>query len=200
MHIGQEKFANKWLGIFGGFLAMFLFLLVFYSCKGDSTEEINPGEGKYIKDFPNINVNERKISLLYIGSSFGVNTCIQFPFLANHFGIDINCAIMFKGAASLKFYADACDNDTPIFTFFYNNNGKFKNKYYTIDGILDKQDWDIVVVQRGGKEAAIWEDEQEEALKRLILYIKNHTKNKPTFLFNATHARSCDYFLIYIIK
>ena len=172
-----------------------------FSCQEDNLEELGAVNHHRQAEWEKVKPNHseaspevRQLSLLFIGSSFGVNTCIQFPFLAKHYGIDITCAIMFKGSAPIKFYADACENDTLIVTNIFNNDGRYRISKKTIDDMLEMQDWDIVVIQRGANEAAIWEEEQSEAMKRLVRYIRDHTVNNPTILFNATQAKSVAFF------
>ena len=166
------------------------------SCQADDPEDTLAGNGAEGKgemtntNSPEVSPEVRQLSLLFIGSSFGVNTCIQFPFLAKHYGIDITCAIMFKGAAPIKFYADACENDTLIVTNIFNNDGRYMISMRTVDEMLGMRDWDIVVIQRGANEASLWEEEQSEAMKMLVRYIREHTENDPTILFNATQAKA----------
>ena len=63
-------------------LACLAMSITMFSCQADDTEDMDVGNNVNVKgekvkpNSPEVSPEVRKLSLLFIGSSFGVNTCI----------------------------------------------------------------------------------------------------------------------------
>ena len=142
----------------------------------------------------------KSLKVLLIGSSFGVNTIVQFPALAIAGGIDCVCGNLYQGGVTLAGIVS-----------IINGNGNFQNgRVYTkatnswqvasknIDTMLGLYDWDIIILQRaapnktGGSDT--WTSSMASDLETIIQYIAAHTTGSPKIMFNSAFGRSVGYF------
>lgn len=140
----------------------------------------------------------KKIRVLLIGSSHGVNTISMFPVLANHAGIDTIVGNLYSGSATLGLYNSRpavqipymADNDVSFNLFaVYENGGWTKKATTTISYALSLYDWDVVILQRGASED-YWDDSIANFYQHLLDYIKDNCSYNPRIYFNSGIANA----------
>lgn len=158
-----------------------------------------PGLVDRVEDLENES-ETKSLKVLLLGSSFGVNTIVQFPALAIAGGIDCVCGNLYQGGVTLAGIVS-----------IINGNGNFQNgRIYTketnswqvasknIDTMLGLYKWDIIILQRaapnktGGSDT--WTSSMASDLETIIQYIASHTTGSPKIMFNSVFGRSVGYF------
>lgn len=141
-------------------------------------------------------VNYKKLRVLFIGSSFGVNTFIQFPALASSVGIDIYGLNLYTGSCTLEDVADICRKDGSFErgAFYSSEIGQWQQANSRLSSALKTIEWDIIILQRSapGKKGGCdtWTNEMAKDLDYIIEYIQNTVLGKPKIMFNSTFSRS----------
>lgn len=135
-------------------------------------------------------INEKKtFKFLLIGSSFGVNTIIQFPFLAKSAGVEITCGNLYKGGVTLEGIKTIIDGDGNFETgriFKPTEYGKWENDSSSFEAMLTNYDWDVISLQRSADDRAKWDETQINNLEYIINYIRSKTLNyNPKIVFNT---------------
>lgn len=173
-------------------LYILLFAFPYVSCSSSPVIEISESEEIEEKT----NKTEKFLNVLYIGSSFGVCTFVQFPALAASAGIKIIGGNLYKGSCTLKDVASICscngDFETGAIFSYISNKWEFSSK--NILDMLHEVEWDIVVLQRAapGKNGGCdqWDDEMAEELRYIISYITENTHKRPLIYFSSCFSRS----------
>lgn len=135
-------------------------------------------------------ISEKKtFKFLLIGSSFGVNTIIQFPFLAKSAGVEITCGNLYKGGVTLEGIKNIIDGDGNFETgriFKPTEYGKWENDSSSFEAMLTNYDWDVISLQRSADDRAKWDETQINNLEYIINYIRSKTSNySPKIVFNT---------------
>ena len=143
---------------------------------------------------------KKQIKVLLIGSSFGVNTIVQFPAIAIAGGIDATVGNLYKGSCTLSDIVNII-NETDSFNtgrIYTKQSNAWTNATSDFEQMLALHDWDIIIVQRaapnkaGGSDS--WTNEMANDLKTILQYIQAHTTNHPKIMFNSVFGRSVGYF------
>ena len=139
-------------------------------------------------------ITNKKLSVLLIGSSHGVNTISMFPVLAYHAGIDITVGNLYTGSATLGLYSERparqipymADHDVAFGRFAVYENGAWSTKSTTtISYALSEYQWDAIILQRGATEDW-WNENTSGFYQHLLDYIKEHCDGyTPKIYFNS---------------
>lgn len=144
------------------------------------------------KEIDELQKKAKRFKFLLIGSSFGVNTVIQFPFISAAGGIEIICGNLYEGGGTLQDIVDII-NGTNTFDAGKVFNSKESNLWQTtsadLDAMLEYTDWDVISIQRAASERGIWDNTKAANLQIIIEYLQNKTKNyNPKIIFNSLFA------------
>ena len=175
---------------------------------------VNDGESEFdahvILSFASTEYNvDKSLKVLFVGSSYGVNTISMFPVLAHKAGIDIICGSLYYGSASIgvvdirplahipsKF---ANNTDFGWYKKFIGGaweSGVGEEGYRTYQYALEDEEWDIIIFQRGAEELKInvpWSDMQTSCLQQMIEYTRNNCNYEPAILFADGLANPVGY-------
>ena len=120
-------------------------------------------------------INE--FNFLLIGSSYGLCSVLQFPFLVADAGIRITCGNLYKSGVGLPTIAEQIENETEngwdkgmIFT---NEAGEWVSATTDLDTMLRAKKWDCISIQRSAAHKTRWDAEQEAALETVIGHIRD---------------------------
>ena len=161
----------------------FSFEVLLASCS--IIEDLQPAKDKY----------EQSLKVLSIGSSFGVNTFVQFPAICRLSGIEIIAGNLYKGACTLSDVADICKDGGSFAagTIYTSDNPQWVSSCAGIIDMLQLYDWDIIILQRsapgnpGGSDR--WTPDMESDLAYVINYVCESLPKRPLFLFNSGFSR-----------
>lgn len=176
------------------FIISVLFVLPFVSCSSIKYSDDRADEHNNVQSGEEETTKELKV--LFIGSSFGVNTFIQFPALVASSGIKITGLNLYKGSCTLKDILEICqaNGDFENSAVYDDYTRKWLPTCRNIKEVLSTRIWDIVVVQRAapGKNGGCdqWNEQMAEELRCIISYIKQNTIKEPKLFFNAGFSRS----------
>lgn len=132
-----------------------------------------------------------KLSVLFIGSSFGVNTVIQFPALARAAGIDITVGNLYKGACTLSDIALRLKDNSPFEkgVIYDKSSTGWETSVRTPLEMMNLKEWDIIIVQRSapGQEGGCdsWTIEMAHDLDTILELINFVADYNPKILFNS---------------
>lgn len=155
----------------------------------DPTEVINPerippvlkenAESASARRFP--------IKVLFIGSSHGMNSISQFPWIAYKSGFDVTVGNVYKGSLTLQQVATAITNNAAIGGWFkVFRDGAWVTESSTLfDDVITKERWDYVIIQRSASDDTTWTAEQATALDTIIERIIAKSVGTPRILFNS---------------
>lgn len=130
------------------------------------------------------------LKVLLIGSSHGMNTISQFPWIAHKSGIDIVVGNLFKGSLNLQQIASSITSGNSIGGWFkiYDDGAWVENESTLFNDIIAYKDWDYIILQRSASDDETWTAEQSAALDVIIEQIKRITTGNPTIVFNTGFA------------
>lgn len=136
----------------------------------------------------------KKLKLLAITSSFGVNTTEYLYDIATAEGVeDIVIGRLYFGACTLQRHVRYAKEDTPDYTYYKNTAGQWvtKENVPMSEGLTD-EDWDIIFIQQSAAKAAIPES-YEDYVAQLIDHInRNKTNPDAKIIWNMTWAYQSD--------
>lgn len=126
----------------------------------------------------------KKLNVLLVGSSHGVNTISMFPVLCKAAGIDIVCGNLYSGSATIGLPPSSIPNNQIPYKaqknaeferFAVYENGSWSTKATkTLKYALETYEWDVIIVQRGNSEVEKWDDTMDGFLQYLLDYIKDN--------------------------
>jgi hypothetical protein len=150
---------------------------------------------KLPSDIPNTNADNavaRKYPLrvLLIGSSHGMNSISQVPWICQKSGFDVTVGNVYKGSLTLQQIATAIEGNTSIGGWFkVFADGAWHTEETTLfDDVMRYADWDFIIVQRSASDDNIWTKDQSDALFTIVSRINEVSTNTPTILFNSGFA------------
>lgn len=150
---------------------------------------------KLPSDIPNTNADNavaRKYPLrvLMIGSSHGMNSISQVPWICQKSGFDVTVGNVYKGSLTLQQIATSIKDNTSIGGWFkVFADGAWQTEETTLfDDVIRYADWDFIIVQRSASDDNIWTKEQSDALSTIVSRINEVSTNTPTILFNSGFA------------
>lgn len=165
------------------------------------------------EEIDNIPVS-KKLKVLLVGSSHGVNTISMFPVLCKAAGIDIVCGNLYSGSATIGLPPATipnsqipcmAKNNLSFERFAVYENGSWSTKTTkTLKYALETYEWDVVIVQRGNTEVEKWDDTMDGFFQYLLDYIKDNAikgldeNNQPIYYtpriyFNSGLANGSSY-------
>ena len=167
-----------------------LFGLFFMTCGCTLLEE---DESK-----PDQEVDSRPIAprTLLIGSSFGMNTISQLPWIFARSGYKVDyIGNVYVGAFTLQDLAHRIEDkqSLPYKEFKEEENAGWTPRAFSLQmsSLLDKE-WDVICLQRSAYDDETWTTEQSTAFGFILEYIFDYCKNnglqKPRILFNSGFA------------
>ncbi len=136
------------------------------------------------------------IKVLLIGSSHGMNTIAQFPWIAYKSGFtNIMVGNIFKGSLTLQQIATAITNNTTIGGWFkvFENGVWAEQDDCHFDYVVGFTDWDYIILQRSAGEDETWTSQQSSDYNTIVERIKTVAASHapvamPTILFNTGFA------------
>ena len=142
----------------------------------------------------------KSLKVLLIGSSFGVNTIVQFPALAIAGGIECICGNLYSGGVTLHGIVNIINGNGNFQTgrIYTNETNGWVSASKNIATMIGAYDWDIVIIQRaapnkvGGSDT--WTSEMASDMETIIQYIASHATGSPKIMFNSVFGRSVGYF------
>lgn len=139
---------------------------------------------------------QKELKVLFIGSSFGVNTFAQFPAMATVGGLYITAVCAYQGGMTLKDLRNHIEDSSKITECFCYSSSKQKWCKWgslTVEELLRDENWDIIILQRSapGKDGGsdVWSDEMSEDFSFILHYIEEHTGCQPSIMFNSCFSR-----------
>ena len=138
----------------------------------------------------NKDIKTNKINVLTFGSSFGVNTVIQFPYFCKSAGIDATVGNLYRGSATLSDIVDII-NGTKSWekgSIITPANARWISTSTDFVSMLTREKWDVVVINRGASERRAWTNDMVGHLQTIIEYIKANVNGTPRIIFNPTFA------------
>lgn len=132
----------------------------------------------------------KPLKVLLIGSSFGVNTIIQFPFICKSADVDVICGNLYRGACTSADIVDIINEDKSweIGRIFLPNNGVWTTATKDFETMLKYTDWDIIILQRGRNESKTWTQTMESNFQIIVEYIRDNVTGTPEIFINTLFA------------
>ena len=133
---------------------------------------------------------QTKLKVLLIGSSHGMNTMSQFPWIAYKSNIDVTVGNVYKGSLSLQQIAQSIKDKTEIGGWFkVFSKGKWMSLANTeFSNVINYTEWDYIILQRSASYDENWDEVQSEAMGIIINEIISIAKNTPNIVFNSGFA------------
>ena len=135
---------------------------------------------------------------LLIGSSFGMNTISQLPWIFSRSGYrDVSAGNVYVGSFTLQDLAQRIEKDLTLPYKEFNEEEavgwKPKAVSLKMSSLLDKE-WDVICLQRSASDDETWTVEQSSAFGSILDFILNYCESnrlkKPRLLFNSGFADS----------
>lgn len=150
---------------------------------------INPQKIPYIPNEEAENALNRKypLNVLLIGSSHGMNSISQFPWIAYKSGFDVTVGNLYKGSLTLQQVATAINGNTSIGGSFkiWEKESWATQSTTKFNEIVASRKWDYIILQRSASDDSVWTSEQADALDVIITAILNSATSTPKILFNS---------------
>ena len=135
-----------------------------------------------------------QLSVLSIGSSFGVNTFISFPSLVSAAGVSFLGGNLFLGSCTLSDIRRICENKGNFHSgaLYSSRSHKWETSTSSIIEMLRLAKWDIIILQRaapgqkGGSDE--WTESMSNDLAYILSFINDNTDYNPEILFNSSFS------------
>lgn len=148
-----------------------------------------------------VSESQKKLSVLFVGSSFGVNTFAQFPALATAGGVSITAIGAYQGGMTLKDLRRLIENSSAIMESYKYTSGDLSwinNGPMLFEKLLLTEKWDIIILQRAapGKDGGsdIWSIDMAEDLSFILRFIEDRVSYQPIIMFNSCFSRPICFF------
>lgn len=134
------------------------------------------------------------LKILLIGSSHGMNTISQLPWIAYKNGFDVTIGNVYRGSLTLQQIATSIEESTAIGGWFkIFKKGKWLSQSSTLfSDVISAERWDYIILQRSASDDEMWTEEQSEAMDVVLEKIKEKSIGCPTILFNTGFADPSD--------
>ena len=135
-------------------------------------------------------ISKKSVKVLLIGSSHGMNTISQFPWIAYKSGFNVTVGNVYKGSLTLQQIAESITDDTSIGGWFkVFEKGEWKAETSTkFTDVVTFINWDFIIFQRSASDDETWTEEQSTAFDTIINKIQETCENVPTILFSTGFA------------
>ena len=179
-----------------------------------------------VEDFPDVSSNASnainrncKIKLLLIGSSHGMNTIAQLPWMAYKSGFDIEVGNVYIGSLSLQRLVGYIQRNENISFKIFKDGAWTTIDNLKFNDVVAYANWDFISLQRSASDDEIWLSTQNEAdtvqnamtdinygisgstpvymshtdaLQFILNRITEATTNRPNIIFNTGFADASD--------
>lgn len=137
----------------------------------------------------------KRMNVLFIGSSYGVNTFAHFPAMATAAGINTDAYAVYRGAMTLHDIRAIIEQQEMPDVYHYSSDTPLWNKvfYPRFDDLFLSIEWDVIVFQRaapgneGGSDK--WDLSMEEDMSFIMNYFKKNTQKPLKIYFNTCFSR-----------
>ncbi len=162
--------------------------------------DVNESINKHINDVK-ISDFYHSLKILFIGSSFGVDTINYVGDIAHSYNFNIVIGNLYVGASGIKDYITFYESDRRISYYKWNLNATaWENGTSTVKEALSDEAWDFVVIQNGAYQSAdestYWDqDEKGNITKNYVNLFADIIDrcclfSHPVICFNMTWAYS----------
>ena len=123
------------------------------------------GDKMFIKEeaLPNIKEDVKKIKVLLVGSSHGMNTIAQVPWIAYHSGINIEVGNVYIGSLSLQRLFGMNERNEKCTLKYFKDGAWESHNSLSFSDVFGFTDWDFISVQRSASDDTLWITTQNEA-------------------------------------
>ena len=135
-----------------------------------------------MKNFP------KKLSVLFIGNSFAIDTTDHAPALALSLGVkEVFFGTLYVGGCSIKMHFDHASENKAVYEYHTNDGSGWKMvENFTIKEAIGERAWDWIVIQHGTGDGGRYTSAESYAhLDALISYVKALAPNSK-LAFNMT--------------
>ena len=166
----------------------------------EKISDVNESIHKHINDVK-ITDFYHSLKILFIGSSFGVDTINYVGDIAHSYNFNIVIGNLYVGASGIKDYITFYESDRKISYYKWNLNAiAWENGTSTVKEALSDEAWDFVVIQNGAYQSAdestYWDqDEKGNITKNYVSLFADIIDrcclfSHPVICFNMTWAYS----------
>ena len=166
----------------------------------EKISDVNESIHKHINDVK-ITDFYHSLKILFIGSSFGVDTINYVGDIAHSYNFNVVIGNLYVGASGIKDYITFYESDRKISYYKWNLNATvWENGTSTVKEALSDEAWDFVVIQNGAYQSAdestYWDqDEKENITKNYVSLFADIIDrcclfSHPVICFNMTWAYS----------
>lgn len=166
----------------------------------EKISDVNESIHKHINDVK-ITDFYHSLKILFIGSSFGVDTINYVGDIAHSYNFNIVIGNLYVGASGIKDYITFYESDRKISYYKWNLNAiAWENGTSTVKEALSDEAWDFVVIQNGAYQSAdestYWDqDEKGNITKNYVSLFADIIDrcclfSNPVICFNMTWAYS----------
>ena len=166
----------------------------------EKISDVNESIHKHINDVK-ITDFYHSLKILFIGSSFGVDTINYVGDIAHSYNFNIVIGNLYVGASGIKDYITFYESDRKISYYKWNLNAiAWENSTSTVKEALSDEAWDFVVIQNGAYQSAdestYWDqDEKGNITKNYVNLFADIIDrcclfSHPVICFNMTWAYS----------
>jgi hypothetical protein len=137
------------------------------------------------------------LKILFIGSSFGVDTINYVGDIAHSYNFNIVIGNLYVGASGIKDYITFYESDRKISYYKWGLNATvWENGTSTVKEALSDEAWDFVIIQNGAYQSTYWDqDEKGNITKNYVSLFADIIDrcclfSHPVICFNMTWAYS----------
>ena len=133
---------------------------------------------------------KRELKVLSFGSSFGVNTIIQFPYFAKAAGVAITCGNLYLSSATFANIVDIINglDNWAKGSIFHPESTGWEAATTDFAEMLKAEEWDVIIINRSASQRKMWTAQMATDLQTIIEYIRANVKGAPRIVFNPTFA------------
>lgn len=126
-----------------------------------------------------------QINILFIGSSWLINTYWYLNKITQSAGINAYIETAFIAGGSFSQWIEAYNNDTQVPGYSSENGSNWLDVSNTLKTLFAKKDWDIVCFQQGALVGRLWKN-FEGYWKDWLSIIRRNINSKAILCYNAT--------------
>lgn len=139
----------------------------------------------------------KQINILFIGSSWLINTYWYLNKITHEAGINAYIETAFIAGGSFSQWINAYNNDENIPGYQSENGSDWLDVNNVLKSLFVKKDWDIVCFQQGALVGRLWEN-YEDTWKDWLSIIRRNINSKAILCYNATWTPAINIDGIYI--
>lgn len=158
----------------------------------EQIDEINEKMDVYLPTFPQVanfmppkKALAEQINILFIGSSWLINTYWYLNKITQSAGINAYIETAFIAGGSFSQWIEAYNNDTQVSGYSSENGSNWLDVSNTLKTLFAKKDWDIVCFQQGALVGRLWKN-FEGYWKDWLSIIRRNINSKAILCYNTT--------------